>query len=223
MGRGTLARHRNLRFLRDEGEGGGGGNGDPGQTGENGKTGQNGKEHNPPPKPWTPPANEEEFNRIITDRLARERAKYPQDIDTLKQKADAWDELARESQTDHEKALEQARDEALQEAMSTVVPEMVDLAFRMEAKGVLSDEQVDSLLEDLDLIKYATDEGKPDLVKIARKVQAFAPAKGEPGRNGGHGPGFGQGNGHQQSTVRKGEQGLAEARRRFPEAFASKS
>lgn len=216
----TLCRYRRGRFLRDEGEGGGGGN-------VNGGKPEEGTEGKPDEgKPYTPPATQEEFNRIIQDRVARAEAKYKGvDIDALKQKADAWDELSRESQSDHEKALITAREEGVQEAMSITVPNVVRMGFRVEAKGVLTDEQVESLLEDLDLVKYAKDDGEPDMAKIAKKVQAFAPAKGGQGSNGGNGrgPGFGQGSGHHQSPTRKGEAGLEEARRRFPEAFASKS
>lgn len=211
----TLCRHRNLRFLRDEGEGGGGGTGGTGQPNDKSSEGKQSET-----KPYTPPATQEEFDRIITERLTRAEAKY-KDHDTYKQKAEAWDALAAESQSEHEKALEQAREEALQEALSITVPNVVRMAFQAEAKGVLTKEQVESLLEDLDLLKYANDGGEPDMAKIAKKVQALAPAKGSQGSNGGRGPGFGQGSGHQTSTARKGEKGLEEARRRFPQQFAN--
>lgn len=197
----TLASHRHSRFLREKEEDEGGGGGQGGGDNDEGK----GKEK------YTPPASQEEFDRIITDRVNREKRKYA-DYDTYKAGYESWKALERESQTDNEKAVVTAREEAFQEAMSKTVPQAVRQAFRAEAKGVLSKEQLESLLEDLDLTRYAKDDGDPDEEKIARKVAAFAPAKG--GSNGGN-PGFGQGNGHQTSKGTRGEAGLAEAKRRF--------
>lgn len=207
-------RHQNhvvrLR-LRDPEEGGGGGGGTGGEGGEGGAGG----------KPFKAPASQEELDQIITARLTRERSKYA-DYDTWKAKGEQWDALEAESRTDSERRERELREEAFQEAMGVAVPKAVKAAFKAEAKGVLTKEQIDSLLEDLDLTRYATDEGEPDEEKIAKKVAAFAPAKGGNGQNGGTGPGFGQGSGHNQSTAKRGEAGLAEAKRRFPEAFASK-
>jgi hypothetical protein len=205
----TLARHR---FSREETEGGGGGSTEGGQN----DAGKQGKE-------YVPPTSQEEMDRIIEARLQRERARYA-DYDSYKAKAQQWDQLEQESQTDAEKREALIREEALQEALSLTVPNVVKMAFRVEAKGVLNDEQVESLLEDLDLLKYANDGGEPIQEKIAKKVKAFAPGNGGQGSNGnGRGPGFGQGNGHQTSTKRSGEDGMAEAKRRFPGQFAQTS
>jgi hypothetical protein len=211
MGKNTLIRNRK-RFSRDPEEGGGGG----GQTGESGqeggkKGGEPGKEGEK--KPFVPPSSQEEFDRIITDRVTRERNKY-QDYDTYKASHEKWLALERESQTDVERREREIREEALQEAMAKAVPAAVRQAFRAEAKGVLTDEQVKSLLEDLDLSKYANEDGEIDEEKVAKKVAAFAPAKGGSGKNG-SGPGFGQGNGHSATKTRPGEAGVAEAERRF--------
>lgn len=168
-------------------------------------------------KVYVAPASQDEFDRIVDSRLKQERSKFS-DYESLKAKAEQWDVLESESRTDTERRERELREEAFMEAMSKAVPVAVRQAFRAEAKGVLSKEQVESLLEDLDLTRYANDDGEPDEDKIAKKVAAFAPAKG--GGNG-RGPGFGQGNGHQQSTKSRGEGGLIEAKRRFPEQFAT--
>jgi hypothetical protein len=220
MARNTLVRHRNRAiFGRDPEEGGGGGTGGAGENGGAGGDGDKGEKGAKGGKEYVPPATQEEFDRIVTERVNRTKRQYA-DYDTLKAKAEQWDTLEAESRTEAERREREIRDEALNEAMSRVVPSAIKAAFKAEAKGVLTKEQVESLLEDLDLVKYATDEGEPDEEKIAKKVAAFAPAKGGNGQNG-HGPGFGQGSGHQQSQAKRGEAGLAEAKRRFPEAFAS--
>jgi hypothetical protein len=211
MARSTLMRHRNLislrMRLRDPEEGGGGGSEGGGSEGA-GAEGKEGKEGGK----YTPPASQEEFDRIFTERLNRALKKYA-DYDTNKAKAAQFDALERESATDAEKAARTAREEGFNEAMSKQVPRAIKAEFKAAAKEHgLSKEQLSTLLEDLDLVKYADDEGEPDEEKIERKVKAFAP-KGKTGSN----PKFGQGT-RETSTARKGEAGLAEAQRRFPQA-----
>jgi len=195
------------RFTRDVGEGGGGGAitvADPASTTTAIPTGD-----------FSPITSQADLDRIIQDRVRREQAKF-KDYDSLKAKAEQFDILARESQTDTERAIEQARLEAYHEAMGQIVPQAVRAEFKAAAKGLLSDEALQSLLEDLDLTKYATDEGLPDEEKILRKISAFAPAKGddEGRRTSRTSTGFGQGQ-RQASTAKRGEAGLAEAQRRF--------
>ncbi|VEG28038.1 capsid assembly scaffolding protein Gp46 family protein [Actinomyces howellii] len=54
---------------------------------------------------WTPPASQEELDRIIGERLARERAKFS-DYDALKTKAAAFDQAAEASKTAEERAAD---------------------------------------------------------------------------------------------------------------------
>lgn len=226
MARNTLTRYRSP-FTREGNEGGGGGTGGAGEggntggTGGTGGTGTGGTGTQDPPK-YTPPASQEEFDRIINDRLARDRKKYPANWEEVAEKAGKWDAFEAESKPEREREKAAAAEEARREALAQTQPRLVTQAFKAEAKGVLTPEQVTSLLEDLDLSKYLDKDGDVDEDKIAKKVKAFAPAKGGQGSNGGsRGPGFGQGSGHDQSTPKRGEAGLNEAKRRFPEAFAS--
>jgi hypothetical protein len=199
MPRSTLMRHRN-QFLRDVPEGGGGGN-----------------PEGPPSNQFTPIQSQADLDRIITDRLRREQAKY-RDYDTLKAKAEQFDILDRESKTDRERELEEARLEAFNEAMSKAVPLAVKAEFKNAAKGVLTDEALQSLLEDLDLTRYADDDGNPDEERISKKIAALAPAKGK----GGTTTGFGQG-ARPTSTLKRGEAGLLEAQRRFGQTAGATS
>lgn len=198
----TLA-SRNRSFLRDPEEGAGGGSDD---------TGGGGGE-------FAPITSQEEFDKRLSRRLNSERAKY-RDYDTLKAKAEQFDILANESRTDREREIEEARIEAYNEAMSKTVPLAVRAEFRSAAKGVLTPEQLESVLEDLDLTRYATDDGEPDEDKISRKIAALAPAKGG-GERRTH-TDFGQG-ARRDSTLKKGEAGLLEAQRRFGQKVDSKS
>lgn len=197
MQRNTLVGH--TRFGRTEPEGGGGGK--PPEGG--------GKE-------FKPPATQAELDSVIQDRVRRATAPF-KDYETIKAKAEQFDVLAAESATEAEKAANLARAEGYNEAMSKTVPVAVRAEFKSAARGVLSKEQLESLLEDLNLAKYADDDGEPDEDKIAKKIAAFAPEKGGSGKEGQRPPNFGQGSGHQSSTAKKGEAGVAEAQRRFPE------
>lgn len=60
---------------------------------------------------WKPPASQADLDRIISDRLTRERARFS-DYDDLKSKAGQYDALAAASKTEQEKAVDAAREEA---------------------------------------------------------------------------------------------------------------
>jgi hypothetical protein len=211
----TLPRRR---FQRTSAEGGGGGG-----QGQNGESQNNQQQNNQQQnnqqqqnKPFVPIATQEEFNTRIQERIDRAVAKFS-DYDKLKAEADEFVQWKKEHGTDQEKAVIKAREEERTVVLARTIPQTVRQAFRAEAKGVLTEVQLSSLLEDLDLTKYADKNGDPDEEKIGKKVAAFAPAEGS-GNGKGAGRGFGQGQGHQASTVRKGEAGVAEAERRFGKA-----
>ena len=54
---------------------------------------------------FTPPASQEELNRIITERVQRERAKFG-DYNDLKAKAAKFDEIDQQSKSEAEKSAE---------------------------------------------------------------------------------------------------------------------
>lgn len=124
---------------------------------------------------WKPPASQADLDRIIETRLARLKQQYS-DYDQLKEKAGQHDALLEELSSDQEKAVKKAVADALAEEHGKTIPRVVRQTFRAEAKGVLTKEQLDSLLEDRDLTKYVRADGEPDEEKIANLVRAFAPA-----------------------------------------------
>jgi hypothetical protein len=150
-----------------------GDSGDNGQTPEGDEpegTGQQGGQQSE----WKPPASQEELDRIITDRLKRETRKF-RDYDSLKAKAEQYDSLAASVQTDQERAIAEAQEQAFNAAMGSVVPRLVRAEFKAAALGKLTGEQLETLLEDVDLTKYVDDDGEPDVDRIKRKVEALAP------------------------------------------------
>lgn len=56
---------------------------------------------------WTPPASQADLDRIIADRVSRERAKFA-DYADLKTKATEFDKLAESQKTELQKALDRA-------------------------------------------------------------------------------------------------------------------
>jgi hypothetical protein len=54
---------------------------------------------------WTPPGSQEELNRIIAERIARERSKFG-DYNDLKAKAAKFDEIDQQSKSEAEKSAE---------------------------------------------------------------------------------------------------------------------
>jgi hypothetical protein len=151
------------------------------------------------------------------ERLANSRADY----DEIKARAARADELEAANATETEKAIKAARDEAAAETLRTTAPRLVRAEFRAAAKGVLTDEQRDALLEDLDLSKYLTDRGEVDEEKVAKKVAAFAPAA--PARPGTPRPDPGQGARGGSGPLTGREAGLAEAQKRFPKKVTTSS
>lgn len=137
---------------------------------------------------FTPITSQEDLDRILGRKVRQVERRYKGYEEAIA-KADQYDALAAASQTDQERAVAEAEEAAWNAAMSKSVPRVVRAEFRSAAKDHgLSADQVKALLEDLDLTKYADDDGEPDEKKIARKVAALAPAK-----KGGGTPDFGQG------------------------------
>lgn len=161
---------------------------------------------------YTAPATQADLDRIITERLSRERQKIQgrySDYDDLRKKAERHDALELELSSDKDKAVKEARDEERTKVNAEATPRVVRSEFKAAAKGVLTDDQLTALLEDLDLGKYVTDKGDPDEDKISNKVAAFAPATTVS-----RSVNLAQGN-HQQVTPKPGDAGRLMAERRF--------
>ena len=121
---------------------------------------------------WTPPASQDEFNRIITERVARERAKFA-GFDDLKTKASEYDKLQEAAKSDLEKANERA------EKAERLAAEATTKALRSEiaqAKGVpaalLTGSTEDELNASADaLIAFRGGAPKPPAAPPAEGVQ----------------------------------------------------
>lgn len=84
---------------------------------------------------YTPPATQEELNRIVDARLARERAKYS-DYEDLKAKAAKFDQAQNDSKTAEQKFNDRITE--LEAQVSSSKSEAV--RARIQAKHAISDE-----------------------------------------------------------------------------------
>jgi len=99
----------------------------------------------PPADQFTPITSQDDLNKILSDRLARERAKYA-DYRDLKAKASKLDELEAASKTEAERAAERL---ALLEREATQARADA-LRFKIAAKFQVSEDDADLFLTGTD-------------------------------------------------------------------------
>lgn len=154
-----------------------------------------------PPK-FEPITSQDDLDKRLGERLARERAKFA-DYDDLKKKADEHDKAIEAARTDQEKAVEAARTEGKTEALTAANSRLVSAEARalaaeakfrnpalaaraVDLKGVTvnDDGEVDAeaikakLKELSDADPYLIDDGKKPAAK-PDKAQGGAASKGE--------------------------------------------
>lgn len=121
---------------------------------------------------WKPPASQADFDRIIQDRLTRERAKFT-DYDALKEKAAYWDELEQASKTEFEQQAEMLQEAEGRYAQATARIVKAEL----KAAGVPTE-----LIEDLDLSRFVDGDGEiaEDRIEAMREKYAALAPQGSP-------------------------------------------
>lgn len=125
---------------------------------------------------FQPITSQEALEALLADRLRRaERTGFRKAEERYKPGHERAQEIENERATETEKQVRAAREEERKAMQTQYVPRVVRAEFRAEAKGVLSKDQLDALLEDIDLGRYVDDEGEPDVAKIASKIAKFAP------------------------------------------------
>ena len=82
---------------------------------------------------------QEDVDRIVQERLARQKPRKPADYDDLKAKAERLDEIEAENATDLEKAVKAARDEATAEVTQRFLTERVLDKIEVAAAGEFQD------------------------------------------------------------------------------------
>lgn len=116
----------------------------------------------PEPPAYTPPATQADLDRIIADRLAREKAKYA-DYDEAKQKAAEYDRVQEAAKTEVQKIVERAEKAERAAAEATAKALRAEVA---QAKGVpaalLSGDTLEALQASADaLLAFRGEAPKP--------------------------------------------------------------
>jgi hypothetical protein len=155
------------------------------------------------PNGYTPPASQEELDRIVSTRLAREREKFA-DYDDLKAKAAKHDESLEAAKTDAEKAIEAARAEGEKTARESANRRLVASEARaLAAEAKFRNPSLAAKAVDLTAVTVDAD-GNVDADAIKTKLAALADADPyliDDGKTGGPRPDRSQGGGKTSPTA----------------------
>ena len=181
---------------------------DPGAGAPPADDGRKGKDDGAPG--WTPPASREELDRIIGDRLARERARYS-DYEDLKKKAAAYDKAEDEKKTAEQRAADRLADlEAKTAAAEARAAAAEAAALRAEIaadKGVPAD--------------FLTGTDRTGIEKRAKALLEWKNGTGP--ASGGLGPGARNPRANGSTAAGRSSGGLASGRSWFTERFGSRT
>lgn len=163
-----------------EGVGGGGGEGGGGgKPDDKGGSGE-GKPDDDKGEKYTPPASQADLDRIISERLARDRRSNFADYDELKRKAAEHDKAIEDAKTEQQKAVDAARKEGETAALQTANRRLVAAEARALAAEGKWRVSATAVVRQLDLSGVkVTESGDVDADAI--KVALADLAKNEPG------------------------------------------
>ncbi|GIE30163.1 hypothetical protein Ait01nite_032080 [Actinoplanes italicus] len=85
--------------------------------------------------------------------------------------------LRKAAMSDQERAVAEAKAAGLAEAARAAAPRLVRAEFRAAAAGQIDRQALDAYLEDVDLTKFVTDEGEPDLKAIEARIKRLGGGK----------------------------------------------
>lgn len=110
-----------------------------------------------------------DLDRIVADRVARERAKYA-DYGDLKKKAAA-------AMTEQERAVADAEARGMSTALAASSGRLARAEFRAAAAGRVDKEALDGFLEYVDPAKFVGEDGEPDGKAIEAAIKKLAPQR----------------------------------------------
>jgi nucleotide-binding universal stress UspA family protein len=129
-------------------------------------------------KPSNASFTQADLDKIVEQRLIRERAKYA-DYDQVKERAAQWDKFVEESKPEQEKALNAAKKEAEDAAYAKARTEfggkLVQAHLQAAAAGRLSEGAVTALVAGVDTSRFLTEAGDVDTAKVTSFIDGIAP------------------------------------------------
>ena len=105
------------------------------------------------------------------------------DYDAIKAQAADAARLRQQVETDAEKALREATENARKTALDEFSPRLVAAEFRAASAGRIESDRLATLTEDIDMSRYLKADGSVDLDKVSAKVDAWAPKPAPPDPN----------------------------------------
>jgi hypothetical protein len=204
-----------LLATQPAGDGGAGGGGAAGQgggqgAGTGGQGAGTGGASDGTARDFTAPKDQAEFDRMVSDRLRREREKFG-DYDDLKRKAGEYDKTVEAQKSETQKLNDRAA------AAEKTASEHQLRALRAE---VALDKKL-TPSQAKRLVGSTKEELEADAEDLLKDLGASAGSQGGSG-TGGQSTSFDSG-ARDTAQTPKGDAGLAEAKKRFPEKYASKT
>lgn len=170
-----------------------------------------------PPATYTPPASQEEYDRSVQDRLARQQKQYGMTPEEAKALKDSHDKLQFDLSSATEQAVTTAKTEAAADVAGVFMPQLVNANLdAAAARAGIGSEELSKAIEFLDHEKFLDANGTAiDPSKVSAFIDGIKPAAAGSGRGA---PAFvrplGQGS-QQQVGVKPGDSGRAMAAKRF--------
>ncbi len=125
------------------------------------------------PADFKPIESQEDFDRRLSERLTRERAKF-EGFDDYKKKADEFDKAAEAARTDQEKAVEAAKNEGRTEALTAANARLLSAEARaLAAEAKFANPALVVRALDLKDVKV-NDDGSVDADAIKAKLKEAA-------------------------------------------------
>lgn len=130
----------------------------------------------PTPPAYAPPATQADLDRIIKDRLDRERAKFA-DYADLKAKAEAHDKALEDAKTEQEKAVDAARKEGEAAANQRANARLVSAEIRALAAAAGFRDPADATAHVDAASVQVGDDGQVDAASLKAALDELAKAK----------------------------------------------
>lgn len=125
---------------------------------------------------FTPPATQADLDRIIQDRVARERNKFG-DYEDLKAKATEYDQFKESSKTEQQKAIDAAKLEGAKEVAGKFTTRLVNADIRATAATLGFSDPKDAIALYGDISKVEVGDDGPDSAAIKTRLEEIAREK----------------------------------------------
>lgn len=111
-----------------------------------------------------------DIDRMIDQRISKERAKYGMTPDEAKAFREQFEALDAEGKSEAEKREKAARKAAAEEADAKYQPKLAETAFRVAIGDRVPASEVDDFIGDLNLSRFITEDGNVDTAKVLARV-----------------------------------------------------